>query len=175
MVLFWNHGGGSVTGVAFDENYRYDSLTLSELYEAFGAVYPLSAEVPPIDVIGFDACLMATIDTAYMLADVAHCLVASEEVVPGVGFEYSGWLGALAGDTITTLHYAASISGDDDFVAYEVDTFTLEGEPRFEEIWLGDGRYMMLFELVDARDTSAWSETVVFTVEGEEIYTATEE
>ena len=34
MVLFWNHGGGSVTGVAFDENYGFDSLTLSEMYNA---------------------------------------------------------------------------------------------------------------------------------------------
>ena len=37
-VIFWNHGGGSVQGVAFDENYGYDSLTLAELREAFDSV-----------------------------------------------------------------------------------------------------------------------------------------
>lgn len=30
-VVFWNHGGGSVTGAAFDELYGNDSLTLDEM------------------------------------------------------------------------------------------------------------------------------------------------
>ena len=30
MVVFWNHGGGSVGGAAYDENYDYDSLKLGE-------------------------------------------------------------------------------------------------------------------------------------------------
>ena len=34
-VLFWNHGGGSVSGLAFDELYDFDSLNLSELSSAF--------------------------------------------------------------------------------------------------------------------------------------------
>ena len=34
-VLFWNHGGGSVSGAAFDELYELDSLTLDEMYAAF--------------------------------------------------------------------------------------------------------------------------------------------
>ena len=71
-VIFWNHGGGSVAGVSFDELYDYDSLTLPELYSAFEAVYELSETNPPIDLVGFDACLMATIDTAYTLADISH-------------------------------------------------------------------------------------------------------
>ena len=37
-VTFWNHGGGSVNGAAFDEIYGYDSLDLSEMYQAFDAV-----------------------------------------------------------------------------------------------------------------------------------------
>jgi len=32
----------------------------------------------------------------------------------------------------------------------------------------------MLFELVDARNESVWSEPVYFTVEGEDIYTSVE-
>lgn len=99
MVLFWNHGGGSVTGVAFDENYGFDSLTLSEMYNAFNSVYELSVDAPPFDVIGFDACLMATVDTAYTFCDVAQYLVASEELEPGTGWYYRGWLQALAENT----------------------------------------------------------------------------
>ena len=98
MVLFWNHGGGSVSGAAFDENYGNDSLTLDEFYEAFQSVYTLDTENPPIDVIGFDTCLMATIDVAYTFCDVANYLVASEELEPGNGWYYTGWLQALSDD-----------------------------------------------------------------------------
>ena len=34
-VIFWNHGGGSVAGAAFDELYQNDSLTLTEMRTAF--------------------------------------------------------------------------------------------------------------------------------------------
>ena len=98
MVVFWNHGGGSVTGVSFDENFGYDSLTLSEIRAGFDAVYDLSQDNPPIDVIGFDTCLMATVDAAAAFQDVAEIMVASEEMEPGLGWYYTGWLQALAED-----------------------------------------------------------------------------
>ena len=97
MMLFWNHGGGSVAGAAFDETYSYDALTLMEFAAAFDSVYPDRAE-PPFDVIGFDTCLMSTIDVANTFKDVARYMVASEEVEPGCGWYYTGWLGALAKD-----------------------------------------------------------------------------
>lgn len=43
-VVFWNHGGGSVSGAAFDELYDYDSLTLDEMYAAFSQVWEPSLE-----------------------------------------------------------------------------------------------------------------------------------
>lgn len=39
--VFWNHSDGSVTGAEFDENYDGDSLTLDEMYSAFGKNYEL--------------------------------------------------------------------------------------------------------------------------------------
>lgn len=95
-VIFWNHGGGSVSGVSFDENYGYDSLDLAELQEAFDAVWPADTENPALELIGFDTCLMATIDTAAVFQNFAKYMVASEEWEPGNGWNYSGWLGALA-------------------------------------------------------------------------------
>lgn len=97
-MIFWDHGSGSASGVSFDEIYDYDSLTLDEIYNAFASVYELSEENPPLDLVGFDACLMATVDTASMLSDVASYMVASEETEPGNGWYYTGWLGALAED-----------------------------------------------------------------------------
>lgn len=96
MVNFWNHGGGSVRGVCIDRLYDDDSLTLDEIYEAFSSVYETSESAPPIEVVGFDACLMASIDTAYTFSDIAKYMVASEDSEPGCGWDYEGWLSKLS-------------------------------------------------------------------------------
>lgn len=95
-VVFWNHGGGSVSGAAFDELYGMDSLSLGEMYEAFTKTFGENPQDQPVDIIGFDTCLMATVDTAYTFSDIGKYLVASQEVEPGNGWLYSGWLGGLA-------------------------------------------------------------------------------
>lgn len=95
-VVLWNHGGGSVSGASFDELYGMDSLSLAELYQAFMEVFGENLDDQPVDIIGFDTCLMATIDTAYAFSEIAKYLVASQELEPGNGWLYSGWIGALA-------------------------------------------------------------------------------
>ena len=97
-VVFWNHGGGSVAGAAFDEVYGYDALTLSEMYAAFSAEWEPDTEDQPLELVGFDTCLMATVDTAYTFCDLSRYLVASEETEPANGWYYSRWLQALADD-----------------------------------------------------------------------------
>lgn len=98
-VVFWNHGGGSVSGASFDELYDFDSLTLDEMYAAFSSVWEPSTENQPLELVGFDTCLMATVDVANTFSDLAHYLVASEETEPANGWYYSQWVGALAQDT----------------------------------------------------------------------------
>ena len=95
-VTFWNHGGGSVSGAAFDELHGLDSLNLAEMYQAFDAVWPADTANPALELVGFDTCLMATVDVAAAFQPFAKYLVGSEEVEPGNGWLYSGWLGALA-------------------------------------------------------------------------------
>ena len=95
-VTFWNHGGGSVSGAAFDEIYGGDSLDLTEMYQAFHEVWPANAAAPALELVGFDTCLMATVDVAAVFQNFARYLVASEEVEPGNGWLYSGWLRELA-------------------------------------------------------------------------------
>ncbi len=96
MLVFWNHGGGSVTGAAFDELFNNDSLTLDEMHEAIGSVYDLSSDNQPLELVGFDTCLMSTVDVASTFSDISKYLIASEETEPGNGWYYSGWLQALA-------------------------------------------------------------------------------
>jgi hypothetical protein len=93
--IFWDHGGGSVVGAIADERVPGKLMTLKEMKAAFDAVYPDAQKQKPFDFIGFDACLMATIDVAQNFAPYGHYLVASEETEPGNGWNYTPWLTAL--------------------------------------------------------------------------------
>ncbi len=47
------------------------------------------------DIIGFDACLMSMVETAYALRKTADYMVASQELEPGTGWNYSDILQRL--------------------------------------------------------------------------------
>ena len=95
IFIFWDHGGGSIGGLCSDERYE-NSLKLNDLTEAFGAVYGSSPDNPPFEIIGFDACLMATYDTINAIDGFTRYVVASEESEPGCGWNYTGFGNALA-------------------------------------------------------------------------------
>lgn len=82
-VILWNHGGGSSKGVCFDEKFDMDGLTLSELQEAF------TTADKEFEYVGFDACLMANYETVNIVSPYAKYMVASEEVEPSGGWDYS--------------------------------------------------------------------------------------
>lgn len=94
ILILWDHGGGSVSGYGYDEkNTRSGSMNLAGINNALknGGV--------TFDFIGFDACLMATAETALMLDNYADYLIASEETEPGIGWYYTNWLTALGKNT----------------------------------------------------------------------------
>ena len=93
-VILWNHGGGSLSGVCFDERNSDDALVLRELDQAFGSCFKNAWQ--KFDFIGFDACLMGTLETANVLASYAQYMIASEEFEPGLGWEYSSIMEHLA-------------------------------------------------------------------------------
>ena len=110
-LIFWDHGGGSVSGYGYDEKYpRSGSMSLSGINKALkdGGV--------KFDFIGFDACLMATAETALMLNSYGDYMISSEETEPGIGWFYTNWLTQLGSNTSTpTLEIGKTIV--DDFVA----------------------------------------------------------
>ena len=93
VVLLWDHGGGSLFGMELDALYDFDALTLPEFKSAIEAMPAASGQY---ELVGFDACLMATVDIAGILAGNARYLVASEELEPGIGWNYTGLFSALA-------------------------------------------------------------------------------
>ncbi len=93
QLILWDHGGGSVSGFGYDETSGHDSMDLAEIDSA------LTAAGVKFDFIGFDACLMATAETALMLNDHADYMIASEETEPGIGWYYTDWLTAVGKNT----------------------------------------------------------------------------
>ncbi len=94
VFVFWDHGGGSAVGLCVDETTG-QLLSLDDVRQAFTAVYPADIEAPPFELVGFDACLMATVDAAATLHGIARYMVGSEEVESGTGWKYDGWVKAL--------------------------------------------------------------------------------
>lgn len=84
--------------MCYDELFDDDYLTLAELSTGLGLAYGEEYGRMPFELIGFDACLMASIDVAAACAGYGRTMVASQETEPGCGWQYDGWLGALAAD-----------------------------------------------------------------------------
>ena len=86
-VIFWDHGGGSITGACFDELNDMDSLSLNEINSAFARVY--EGMTDRFEFIGFDCCLMGTAETANIMATYSRYFYGSEEIEPGSGWDYT--------------------------------------------------------------------------------------
>ena len=90
-LVLWNHGGGWVIHVTDDEapgaDQGFDGLTLPELHQAVGSSLS-AAGLKKLDMIAFDMCLMAQIETAYEVENLAQVMVASEASAPNNGWPY---------------------------------------------------------------------------------------
>ena len=93
-LIFWDHGGGSTGGYGYDEKFTTaGSMSLAGINKALkdgGVIY---------DFVGFDTCLMATVENALVVSNYSDYLIASEETEPGVGWYYTDWLTALGKNT----------------------------------------------------------------------------
>ena len=92
-VVLWNHGGGTIGGVCCDEKNDYDALSLSEMEKALSDVSKKMTD--KFEFVGFDACLMASLETANMLVPYADYMIASEQIESGDGWYYKPFVNAL--------------------------------------------------------------------------------
>jgi hypothetical protein len=79
--------------IAFDDQAK-DFLDNMEIKRALGEMKKLLGR--PLDLIGFDACLMAMLEVNYQIMATARYAVGSEEEEPGNGWPYDRILKALA-------------------------------------------------------------------------------
>lgn len=89
-LILWDHGGGPAEGLCWDELFSLDQLSVPELSQAIR-----QAELPKkLSWIGFDACLMASLEVASAVEPYAEYMIASQETEPSTGWNY-GFLGSL--------------------------------------------------------------------------------
>ena len=93
-LVVWDHGGG-LSGIVWDDTDGHDNLNMSEIKSAIDNSAAFSA-TNKLDLVGFDACLMQTYEVGLELAPIADVMVASQELEPGDGWDYQGFLGSLA-------------------------------------------------------------------------------
>ncbi|MDR1801681.1 MAG: peptidase C11 [Lachnospiraceae bacterium] len=109
FLILWDHGGGSISGYGYDELFPSGTMTIDEISTALkdGGV--------KFDFVGFDACLMATLETALVIEPYSDYMIASEATEPGTGWYYTTWLSAVSANTsLSTVEIGKTII--DDFI-----------------------------------------------------------
>lgn len=104
-LILWDHGSGPLIGFGVDETANDDKLTFLEMKEAFSSS-PYQGK-NRLRWIGFDACLMGSLEMAVMLEPYAEALIASEEVELPCGWDYS--FVSMLGDGLNTTELVSQI------------------------------------------------------------------
>ena len=94
MFIIWNHGSGFMDPKSSQKGISFDDETGN--YIRTPQIGQILKEAGRVDVLAFDACLMQMPEIAFEVKDSADVVVGSEETVPGLGYPYSMFLGALA-------------------------------------------------------------------------------
>ncbi|MCL5036496.1 MAG: clostripain-related cysteine peptidase [Chloroflexi bacterium] len=120
-LILNDHGGGFTGAMADDTNGNFMSMpgvgkALKEAEKVTGK---------KIDIVGFDACLMAETEVAYEIKDNADIMLASEESEGGAGWTYDPMLGGRTlkeaiGKTQKLLSHKIAV-GPEDFAKIVVD------------------------------------------------------
>lgn len=108
MLILWDHGGGSVDGFGYNEwGKPSDALTIDEMREA------LDRTGVKFDFIGFDACIMSTMEICYAMYDYCDYMILSEDFESSMGWFYTNWVTALAKNTSISMEDLGKIIVDD--------------------------------------------------------------
>jgi hypothetical protein len=94
-LILNDHGGGFTGALADDSDGGF--MSTPQLKQALADAEKVTGK--KIDIVGFDACLMAETEVAHALKDNAKILLASEESEGGPGWTYQGMLNKGGGMT----------------------------------------------------------------------------
>lgn len=109
-LIVWDHGDGWQTKVdkqAFSliedwGNGGTKSLPMTNRQVADGIRAAEAVTGKQLDLMGVDACIMATLEAAYEFRNVAGILVASQDIVQGFGWDYQDLFARLTANPVMT-------------------------------------------------------------------------
>ena len=104
-LILWDHGAGPIYGYGYDEYKKTDSMSISQIKKALNDS-PFIGE-NKLELLGFDACLMSSVEIASTLSSYADYMVASQEFEPASGWNYQ-FLEEVDSDT-TSLEFGKLI------------------------------------------------------------------
>ena len=93
ILVLWDHGGGAF-GYGVDDIFS-SGMTIADIGKALSSNYTANPETPHFDIIGFDACLMASTEVAHSLFGYGKYLTASEETEPCFGWQHDSYLQSM--------------------------------------------------------------------------------
>ncbi len=94
--------------ICFDDTHN-SCLTEQKLKYALSILCPLLPK-KKFDLVGFDTCLMATIEIASLIAPFASYMVASQDLEPGTGWNYAKVLSIFTEEQkISPFHFSCHI------------------------------------------------------------------
>jgi len=96
----------SPSAIGFDDHAR-DFLTTREVHQVTTSIRRHLGR--PIDILGFDACLMSMVEIFDGMQENARCTVASEETIPLEGWPYDDILRYLAASPEATAEDLAEV------------------------------------------------------------------
>ena len=111
-LILGNHGGGwAGFGWDFSSNYAFMSLSMLAQGIAEGLANA-GGPTETLDLLGFDACLMASFEVALALAPYADWLLASEESEGGEGWQYRALQTARDDPTVTARELGEALANE---------------------------------------------------------------
>ncbi|AUH73022.1 hypothetical protein CAB17_13930 [Legionella sainthelensi] len=91
ITIFWDHGGGPNGGYGgADIPPAPGKIAINDLSKVVGEVAGGISHF--FEIIGFDACLMASAETLASYSGYAKYFIASEDLEPGKGWQYNTFL-----------------------------------------------------------------------------------
>ena len=96
-VILWDHGSG-LEGFNYDHSDAGQSRDHMSTGELAQALTTLRGSGVSIDLLSFDACLMAMTEVGYATRSLASTFVAAQEIVGGDGHDYTTLFRTLESD-----------------------------------------------------------------------------
>ncbi|MGC8734250.1 MAG: clostripain-related cysteine peptidase [bacterium] len=108
IVILSDHGAGWEGAIEDDTHNKF--MSLSEIKQALAKAVEIGGK--KIDILGWDACLMAMAEVGYELRDFAKYMVASEQTEGADGWPYGSIFGKTLADVLKVAQQMMLINVD---------------------------------------------------------------